>query len=100
MKNLSAILGAVLLMEGATAAAWANEKSDNPQPARDLADRLKKPVDWFKWGADVRLRNDSIENPYLINTDPPGHNYSFDRLRVREWNTFPPCQEFEFNLRS
>lgn|GEM_PF-3973763 len=35
----------------------------------------------------------------MTDADPPGHSYSFERLRVREWDTFSPCKEFEFNLR-
>ncbi|MDA8429747.1 MAG: alginate export family protein [Geobacteraceae bacterium] len=98
VKRLSAILVALHLIGGATAS-WAEEKPATPPPALDWADRIKNPVEWFSWGADVRLRNDSSNNPYLIDADPPGHSYSFERLRIREWNTLRPRQELEFKLR-
>jgi hypothetical protein len=98
MMNLSAMLVALLLMGGAMAA-WSEEKPGTPPPALDWADRTKNPVEWFSWGADLRLRNDTSDNSYLTDADPPGHVYSFERLRVREWNTFTPCKGFEFNLR-
>jgi len=98
MKNFSAMLASVLLMAGVTPS-WAQEQPGGLLPVRDLADRIKKPADWFLWGADLRLRNDSAENPNLTEADPPGHTYSFERLRIREWNSFTPCKEFEFNLR-
>jgi hypothetical protein len=98
MKRLAAMLSALLLM-GGVAAAWAQEKPGTPAPALDWADRIKSPVEWFSWGADVRLRNDTSDNAYLTDADPPGHTYSFERLRIREWNTLSPCKGFEFNLR-
>lgn len=97
-KHFHPIL-AVFLLLGRSMAGWAQEKSGSPAPARDWVDQSKNPTDWFKWGADVRLRNDSMGNPYLTDADPPGHNYSFERLRIREWNTFSLSKAFEFNLR-
>lgn len=72
----------ILLATGATAA-LAQEQS----------------TDGFKWGADVRLRHDSSINSYLADADPPGYKYSFERLRLREWNTLSPRAGTEFNLR-
>src|SRR5512136_1130280 len=88
-KCLSAVFLAIFLMGGA-AAGWAQEKPGSPAPPLDWAGRIKNPVEWFSWGADVRLRNDTSDNSYLTEADPPGHVYSFERLRLREWNTFTP----------
>lgn len=62
-------------------------------------DRVKNPAPWFTWGADVRLRNDSSGNPFLTEADPPGHSYSFERLRLRQWNTLSPADWGELNVR-
>jgi len=77
----------------------AQEKSSIFPPIQDRVDQIKNPVDWFNWGADVRFRHESIENPSLTTADPPGHSYSFERLRIREWNTINPCKGFDLNLR-
>lgn len=93
----ASVLSAVLVVAPATTAR-AQEKPDTASNG-DWADRVKNPVDWFKWGADARLRHDSAENPSLTEADPPGHSLSFERLRLREWNTISPCKAFELNFR-
>lgn len=60
---------------------------------------MKNPAPWFKWGMDLRFRNDTSINPYLTEADPPGHSYSFERLRLREWDTITPCSWLELNCR-
>jgi hypothetical protein len=72
---------------------------DDGSSKRDWIDATKNPVDWLTWGADLRLRNDSAENPSLRDDDPPGHTYSFERLRLREWNNIVAFAPLELNLR-
>jgi hypothetical protein len=59
----------------------------------------QKAVGLFKLGADARFRHESIENCYLTDADPPGFRYSFERYRLRGWNTIIPSEKFEFNIR-
>lgn len=98
MRNLITILEAVLLLGGATAA-WTQERPPTPAPPPDRAAQIKNPVKWYVWGTDMRWRNDTENNLYLTEADPPGHVYSFERLRLREWNTFILRKGIEFNHR-
>ena len=91
---LAAMLAGVLVTTVATTA-----RAQKGPPQLDWPDQVKNPVDWFKWGADLRFRHDSGENPYLTEADPPGHSSSFERLRVREWNTLSPGKGLELNFR-
>jgi hypothetical protein len=97
-KSLPATLVTAYLM-GGSAPAWTLWRSGSPAPSGDPVHQARNPVDGFSWGVDVRLRNDSLENPYLNQGDPPGHEFSFERLRLREWNTLRPGQGFEVTLR-
>jgi hypothetical protein len=84
------------LLTVAPAMARAEASVDTP---RGWVEQVKSPVTWFNWGADLRLRNDSAENPSLQDADPPGHAYSFERLRLREWNTLTFFERLDLNLR-
>jgi hypothetical protein len=97
-KDLRVMLVAVFLI-GGVSVARSQEKLAIPIAAIDRIDQIKNPVSWFKWGADVRSRHESIINPSLTDADPPGYNYSFERVRIREWNAFNLCKWFEFNIR-
>lgn len=68
-------------------------------PAKDWADEIKQPTDWFKWGADLRLRHEQLYNPFLLDADPPGNELSHERLRTRIWGTLTPAKGFDINAR-
>lgn len=97
-NNLQLIIVVILLIEETTAV-WAQEKSSSLSLTQAYVDQIKNPVEWFLWGADIRFRHEETENSSLTEADPPGHIYSFERLRIREWNTISPCDGFEFNIR-
>lgn len=98
-RNRRIVLLGIVLLLGATNTTRTQVMSGGPSSIQDKTEQTKNPFRWFKWGTDVRFRHESIENPSLTEADPPGHSYSFERVRVREWNTFSPCKEFEFNIR-
>lgn len=75
----------------ATPAAQAVEK--------DWTDDLKQPTKWFRWGADERIRQEYIHNPFFFDTDPPGAEWNFNRIRTRVWGAITPCDNFEVYLR-
>ncbi len=62
-------------------------------------DQVKHPVDWFKWGADLRIREEFIANPFLLDRDPPGHEWNDLRIRSRAWGTITPWDGVDFNTR-
>lgn len=70
-----------------------------PAPETDWAKQIKRPVDWLSWGADLRLRHEYVDNPYLIDSDPPGSEWSYNRYRARLWTTILPNAPVDFNLR-
>ena len=98
-KNRCIVVLGIFLLLGGAKTARTQVMSGSPSPIQDKTDQTRNPFSWFKWGTDVRFRHESIENPSLTEADPPGHSYSFERVRVREWNTFNPGKEFEFNIR-
>lgn len=69
-----------------------------PPPA-DPLDQIKKPVDWLTWGADARFRQEYLHNPFLLDTDPPGHTWNDLRNRFRVWANVAPTKEFDFYTR-
>jgi len=60
---------------------------------------IKHPVSWLAWGADLRLRHEFIDNLYLIDADPPGHRWNFERYRARLWATITPADAIDVNAR-
>ena len=49
-------------------------------PRPEWADQIKQPVDWFKWGADLRLRQEYHENAITLNNDVPDHEMDYTRF--------------------
>lgn len=88
----------VLALMGAAQLPGATD-SQQVAPPPHWADALKQPVDWLMWGADLRLRNDSSHNPSLTVADPPGHEVSFERLRLRTWSSVRPLDGLELAAR-
>ncbi|MCY2955025.1 MAG: alginate export family protein [Planctomycetota bacterium] len=66
---------------------------------KDWTDDWKQPTSWFKWGADERLRQEYVHNPFFYDTNPPGNEWNFNRIRTRVWGTVSPCDQFEANIR-
>jgi hypothetical protein len=70
-----------------------------PAPQKSAIDQIKQPVDWFKWGADERLRIEYFDNAITLNQQAPGHEWDFFRYRTRVWATISPCAEFSVYTR-
>lgn len=68
------------------------------QPAGWI-DAVKRPADWLRWGADQRVRHEYMHSPFLIDSDPPGHQFSLQRYRARLWGTFTPVRPLDLNAR-
>jgi hypothetical protein len=99
----------VLLLAGALRAqAPAAMAARNPTPAPGSetdawVDSLKKPCDYFKWGADLRLRQEYLLDAITLsdnNTAEKDRERDFQRYRLRLWGTFmDPKDLVEANVR-
>jgi hypothetical protein len=104
MKWIWALVAAVML---AAPAAWAQDADEAAAPADEPAadggeagsldefiTRSKHPVDWFNWGADLRLRE--VYTPNLLLDDEDRH---FQRYRFRIWSQVTPVENVDVNTR-
>ncbi len=61
--------------------------------------KSKKPVDWFSWGADLRIREEYFDNALSLSNDDPTHTQNLMRYRARLWTSFTPVKDLSFNAR-
>ena len=73
--------------------------AETMQGDESLTARIKQPVDWLSWGFDLRLRETYIGNSFTLNKKSPGHEWHWQRQRVRWWATITPNEDLAFNLR-
>jgi len=79
-------LGCVLLfVVMASSSASAQTEADT----RDLIDQIKKPVEWFEWGVDLRIRQVYMENAIDL-LDSVDDNRHFFRVRTGVWARIGP----------
>ena len=72
----------------------------------EFAKQIKKPIDWFSWGGDFRVRNEYFNNAMSL-TDvktpgqifPPVHEQDYFRFRGRLWASFLPIDNLSLNVR-
>jgi hypothetical protein len=60
---------------------------------------IKKPTDWLSWGADLRLRDEFIENAASLNPYSARHDLNFGRFRGRIFGTITPAKMMDLNFR-
>jgi len=65
----------------------------------DWTDRLRKPADWLTLGADLRLREKYFNNMFSLDGSAPGHEWHFERFRLRGWATVSPADWIDVNGR-
>jgi hypothetical protein len=68
------------------------------KPAPTWVDQVKHPTNWLKWGADLRIRYEYINNQGL-DQSAVGHEWSVARFRSRIWADITPVQNFDLNMR-
>jgi len=64
--------------------------------------KVKQPVPWFKWGADLRLREKWGVYWTTLNKHAPrasGDERHFERYRARIWGTLTPIPDVDLNAR-
>lgn len=60
---------------------------------------IKNPAPWFKWGADLRIRNEYFNNARSLSDQTPFHEQDYFRFRGRIWGSLMPHPDLDFNLR-
>jgi hypothetical protein len=68
--------------------------------------KTKQPTKWWKWGADLRIRDEFIDKSMTLASiagNPPApvprYKQNWVRFRARWWNTVTPTPGFDFNVR-
>jgi hypothetical protein len=59
----------------------------------------KNPVDWLTWGADLRLRNEYLNNAISLSKDGALNEQDYFRFRGRLWTTVTPLTNVAVNAR-
>ena len=97
--RLATLLGSLLIGGLAAGTAMAQQTAP-PAPANtpapetdDWTDSAKHPVDWLKWGADLRLRNEYFNNAITLDQSAAFHEQDYQRYRARIWGTATPVQK-------
>src|ERR1019366_7066909 len=60
---------------------------------------MKNPTDWFTWGADVRFRNEYMNNNITLNEGAARHEQDYFRFRERIWASVMPVTNVSVNAR-
>ncbi|NBB73817.1 MAG: alginate export family protein [Bacteroidetes bacterium] len=86
-----------------------DEPAQDVDPAAAFITRTKNPVSWFSWGADQRIREVYIKNPFLFNNDTrdpgsgiqpgPGGEWHYQRFRTRLWGKAKMTDDMDVNAR-
>ncbi len=77
----------------------ASAQTTQPAPEKSQVDEIKQPVDWFKWGADLRLRQEFHENAFTLDHTSVGDIFDYQRYRARVWGSILPTDQLSLNAR-
>ena len=100
----------MLLIAGLILGTSIVQAQTNTAPPSDsfdsIIDHIKKPVDWFSWGADLRIRNEYFDNGVSLTSDTkyspifgPVHEQDYFRYRGRVWFSLLPAENVSVNVR-
>jgi len=94
LRTVGAAAGLVALIAFAAAAADAVKADAAGVPAgsatsKSAVDEIKNPVTWFKWGADLRVREEVLSKVYDFSDNTRDYDmYNWFRGRARVWAQF------------
>jgi hypothetical protein len=95
------VLSAAMTASGQTSPTTAAASTTGSQGAtsatEDWIKKSKKPTDWMSWGADLRLRQEFVLSPNLVNVGNNEQNY--ERFRARIWTSVAPVEWMSLNAR-
>jgi hypothetical protein len=104
--GLAALTAATVLAQTPTAATAPATPAPAPAPAAPQPTaydkwekEIKNPVDWLTWGADLRLRNEYLNNAITLNEGALRHEQDYFRFRERIWASFIPMTNLSANVR-
>jgi hypothetical protein len=63
------------------------------------AKEMKNPVDWLTWGADMRIRNEYMNNSITLDKTAVRHEQDYFRFRERLWASVMPVTNVSMNAR-
>jgi hypothetical protein len=61
--------------------------------------KSKQPYSWWKWGADLRIRDEFMDNTLTLSSAADRHKQNYLRFRARWWNTLTPAKGLDLNVR-
>jgi hypothetical protein len=68
-------------------------------PFEDLVKQAKNPTDWLNVGAELRLRNEYVNNAATLSDDAARHEQDYFRFRERLWASVMPVTNLSVNAR-
>jgi hypothetical protein len=96
------MLAATMGASAQTSAVAATTKPESaPAPASAIEDWIKEskhPASWMTWGADLRLRHETVINASQ-SRQAPMNEQEYQRFRARVWTAITPLEGFDINAR-
>jgi hypothetical protein len=71
----------------------------SPSAFEQFVKETKNPLDWITWGADLRLRNEYINNFQSLSSSAALNEQDYFRFRGRLWTTITPVTNVTVNGR-
>jgi hypothetical protein len=96
---LAALAAATALAQTQTQTAATTPAAPEPTAYDKWEKDVKNPTDWFTWGADLRLRNEYMNNNLFMNESGPLHEQDYFRFRERIWASVMPVTNLSVNAR-
>ena len=98
--GLAALAAATALAQTQTPRRRIHSAAVPPPTAFDQwAKDVKNPADWITWGADLRLRNEYLDNALTLSEAGARHEQDYFRFRERIWASFMPVTNLSANVR-
>lgn len=95
LKGSTCVLAFVLL-------AWQQEifaQDSSSNKIEEFIKKSKNPTSWLSWGADLRVRDEYLNNVIALNESAPKSEQNWIRIRTRLWSSIKPLTNFAFNTR-
>lgn len=61
--------------------------------------KSKQPAPWWKWGGDLRLRDEYLNNAITLDENAARNEQNYWRIRARWWNIITPITNLDLNVR-
>ena len=100
--------------EPAVALKPADVAKGSDDPVEAFIKKTKNPFPWLNWGADIRARDEFVNNfiptrerpngvgagsTVVLDKNAPSHEQNYQRYRTRIWSTVTPVKNVEFYVR-